>query len=241
MFGIKVVLPTIVFCVWSCGWAECVSDEEIATRIVLANSYVDDWRAAARDMRSAIELCGSDSNRLCQIVRGIAETNTDVRHVGTAMRMLTRYGSSAQLPYLYSVSTNEIRGAQAVKAILRIEGVTTNSILAVSNCLAHAEIDIYERYKAFYDFIERVYRLAPNNPNRYSGIAYINSYVRNENMGCEGIDKLLIKVDPAYRWSKRRLADLRSAVNRGVHEYQIRYITNAINELVAYPEANLPE
>lgn len=241
MFSVKAMLPIIIMGIGFCGLAECVSDEEIATRIVLANSYVDDGRAAARDMRYAIGLCGSDSNRLCQIVRGIAETNANVRHVGTAMRMLTRYGTPAQLPYLYSVVTNEIRGAEAVKGILRIEGITTNSIQVLSNCLACAEIDIYERYKAFYDFVERVYRLASNDPNRNSGIAYINSYVRNENMGCKGIDKLLVKVDPAYRLSKRRLADLRSAINRGVHEFQIGYITNAINELVAYPEANLPE
>ena len=34
---------------------------------------------------------------------------------------------------------------------------------------------------------------------------------------------------------------LRSAYGLGVSQYQIAYVTNAINELVAYPEADLPE
>ena len=241
MFSIKVMLPIIVMGIGLCGLAECVSDEEIATRIVLANSYVDDGRAAARDMRYAIGLCGSDSNRLCQIVGGIAETNANVRHVGTAMRMLTRYGTSAQLPYLHSVSTNEIRGAQAVKAILRIEGVTTNSILAVSNCLAQMEIDVHDRYVLFCDFANRVYHLETNNACRVFGLDYIHRHALIENSFCLVVDEELIKHEPAYRRSKRRLAVLRSVHALGVNEFQLGYVTNAINELVAYPEVNLPE
>ena len=34
---------------------------------------------------------------------------------------------------------------------------------------------------------------------------------------------------------------MRSVFNLGVSQFQIAYVTNAINELVAYPEAELPE
>ena len=55
------------------------------------------------------------------------------------------------------------------------------------------------------------------------------------------IDTALIDADNTYRHSKRRLADLRAAYPRCFNEYQTNYVTNAINELVAYPEANLPD
>ena len=241
MLSVKAMLPIIVMGIGFCGLAECVSDEEIATRIVLANSYVDDGRAAARDMRYAIGLCGSDSNRLCRIVRGIAETNANVRHVGTAMRMLTRYGTPAQLPYLYSVSTNSVRGAEAVKAILRIEGVTTNSILAVSNCLAQASIDDHERYLAFRNLIESLYRLNPDDSCRVFGLSYVQRHVLTANEYCLGVDYELKKHDSTYGVSKRRLAVLRSVCALEINDFQRNAVTNAINELVAYPEANLPE
>lgn len=38
-----------------------------------------------------------------------------------------------------------------------------------------------------------------------------------------------------------RLARILAAYPRCFNEYQTNYVTNAINELVAYPEANLPD
>ena len=235
----KIVMTVFVFGALF-SFAETHSDEKIKSVIVGAWCYIDNPNASERAFNAAFALCESDTNRFARLLSEIALTNVNL-FAETAVNVLGYYGTPAQLPYLYSVVTNEIRGAEAAKAILRIEGVTTNSILAVSNCIKRIEIDDYERYKAFRDFVEKVYCLAADNPNRNIGIGLINDHVRNENMYCKGIDKLLIKVDPSYRTSKRRLADLRSAINRGVHEFQLNYITNAINELVAYPEADLPE
>ena len=47
--------------------------------------------------------------------------------------------------------------------------------------------------------------------------------------------------DESYRMSRRRLAVLRSVRDLEINSYQLNYVTNAINELVAYPEADLPE
>ena len=70
----------------------------------------------------------------------------------------------------------------------------------------------------------------------------------------------LCEADPSYKYTKRRLAALRSyeanlsgyfnslpdtseSYQRRVlvFSYQTNYLANAINELVAYPEANLPD
>ena len=66
-------------------------------------------------------------------------------------------------------------------------------------------------------------------------------YARSANRYVMDVDAVFIETDSTYRNSKRRLAVLRSAYGLGVSQYQIAYVTNAINELVAYPEADLPE
>ena len=50
-----------------------------------------------------------------------------------------------------------------------------------------------------------------------------------------------MSADLSYRLSKRRLPVLRGVQENGIDEYDIFYVTNAINELVAYPEVDLPD
>ena len=217
-----------------------VDDQKIKRVIFGSWCYIDNMNAAERAFDSAWNMCGGDSNRFSRLLYEISLTN-DVRHASSAMRLLAHFGTSAQLPYLYSVSTDEIRGAQAVKAILRIEGVTTNSILAVSNCLAQTVINDHERYLAFRDLVERLYRLNPEDSCREFGLNYIRRHALTANEYCLGVDYELKKRDLTYAVSKRRLAVLRSVLALELNDHQRNAVTNAINELVAYPEANLPE
>ncbi|MBE6381941.1 MAG: hypothetical protein E7049_02880 [Lentisphaerae bacterium] len=66
-------------------------------------------------------------------------------------------------------------------------------------------------------------------------------FARNVNTMNVGVDGALIQADPTYRFSKRRLSVMRGAQLRLVNEVQSNYVSNAINELVAYPEAELPD
>jgi hypothetical protein len=51
-----------------------------------------------------------------------------------------------------------------------------------------------------------------------------------------------LRDDDSYRYSKRRLRVLLNAdLQRRPYPFQVNYVTNAINELVAYPEADLPD
>ena len=66
------------------------------------------------------------------------------------------------------------------------------------------------------------------------------------------LDMTLCDADQGFHFSKRRLAVLRKAFQRvstelesvaaaSCYEFQTNYLVNAIDELVAYPEANLPD
>jgi hypothetical protein len=87
---------------------------------------------------------------------------------------------------------------------------------------------------------------------------YYNRFVNVTSPNC--VDVGLCDADPSYKYTKRRLADLHlyeanvSGYFNGlpdtsesyqrrvlVFAYQTNYLANAINELVAYPEADLPD
>ena len=67
------------------------------------------------------------------------------------------------------------------------------------------------------------------------------AFARDINTMNVGVDETLRTVDPTCRFSRRRLSVMRSARERLVNEVQSNYVANAINELVAYPEADLPD
>ena len=69
-----------------------------------------------------------------------------------------------------------------------------------------------------------------------------NAFATTHNRNYYWLDHLLMQDDASYRYSKRRLQVLRSAdILHCPYPYQVNFVTNAINELVAYPEANLSD
>ena len=216
------------------------SDEEIKDKIVGSGQYIDNYILAREAFRHARECCEDDTNRFAQLLFEIAQTN-DTRMAGRMINLLGTYGTSAQLPFLYSMASNEQHGATAVKSILRLEGVTSNSVDVTGMYLSMTNVDFEYRADASKALLRAaapscvttgICQMARNCALRYARSA--NRYVMD-------VDAVFIETDSTYRNSKRRLAVLRSAYGMGVSQYQIAYVTNAINELVAYPEADLPE
>ena len=63
----------------------------------------------------------------------------------------------------------------------------------------------------------------------------------SQNVYHDWLDAGLVRADPSFRRSKRRLRALRAIAVRETDQRDLAYVTNAIAELVAYPEADLPE
>ena len=72
-------------------------------------------------------------------------------------------------------------------------------------------------------------------------ISNLIEYASLQNHSPERIDRSIRRLDSTYERSKRRLGVLRAVQNLGVNEWQTTFVTTAIRELEAYPEANLPE
>ena len=215
-------------------------DSHIKSMIVDSECYIDNSRASERMYNNARMRCAGDTNRFARLLFELAQTNK----VYLADRMICLLGfdgTSAQLPFLYSMATNEQHGASAVKSILRLEGVTSNSVDVTDMYLSMTNIVQRDRSEICGFFFNAVKTSNVSVAIKERGECVALRYARSANLYFRRMDEAMISTEPAYRNSKRRLAVLRSAYSLGVSQYQIAYVTNAINELVAYPEADLPE
>lgn len=187
---------------------------------------------------------GGDTNRLARILAECAQTN-DERVVESALEQLVKYGTFEQLPFLYSCVTNSNIGDKAIKSILRIEGITSNSVAAVRSYLSFTNAitrqQAYDRAIASRQFLGAMQNSAASTELKAAGLQIVRAFAADINTSNSIVDEALIAADDTYRYSKRRLAVMRAAYPRCFNEYQTNYVTNAINELVAYPEANLPD
>lgn len=215
-------------------------DDWIKDMVIVSGQFIHGGEPTRRMFENAKSQCEGDTNRFARLLSELAQTN-DVRIADRMIRCLGRHGTTAQLPFLYSMATNEQHGVSAVKSILRLEGVTSNSVDVTGMYLSMTNVDFEYRADACKALLRAaapscvttgICQMARNCALRYARSA--NRYVMD-------VDAVFIETDSTYRNSKRRLAVLRSAYGLGVSQYQIAYVTNAINELVAYPEADLPE
>ena len=215
------------------------SDEKIKRMIVDSESYIDNSRASERMYNNARMRCAGDTNRFARLLYELAQTN-NVYLSDRMISMLGFDGTSVQLPFLYSMATNEQHGATAVKSILRLEGVTSNSLAVADRCLSNKTIKEPERLDVCRTIVDLAFAVTTPTNDQVRALSYVHCHART----CDypaGLDQSLLRHDPSYRLSRRRLSILRDVYVHGVDQWDIGYVTNAINELVAYPEANLPE
>ena len=220
--------------------ADSVSDDEIRDMIVHSGFYIDNARAAKEEFQGAKDLCAGDTNRFARILCELAQTN-HVRIADRMIRCLGRHGTTAQLPFLYSMASNSQYGASAVKSILRLEGLTSNSVDVTGMYLSMTNVDFEYRADVCKTLLRATANVSDSQEMRQAGRECALRYARNANRYVWDVDTVFIETDSTYRNSRRRLEVLRSAYSLGVSQYQIAYVTNAINELVSYPEADLPE
>ena len=260
----SILLALVAAC--TTGFAEASSDAELLDEIVQFHrprGGDEPGRGGRRPELIEVLDIGGDTNRLAGLLAELAQTN-DIWNANMAMRELEKYGTPAQLPFLYSCATNPAVGERAVKAVLRIEGVTSNSLAMVQNFVSLTNgfplMKSDNRSDLCRDIVKMVF--ADNDLSDYRTFAMdiACAFAGDVNVMPKGIDKTLVEVDPSFRFTKRRLAILRSAQVRlgerfqgidtnGVHfaaeshiyDVQTNFLASAINELVAYPESNLPD
>ena len=194
-------------------------------------------------IRKTLRMADNDTNRFARVLRELAVENTN--QTRRAIRSLGIYATHDSLPFLYSYATNAQYGADALKAVLAIEGVNSNSLAVVQSylMLTNEAVCIDRGGATVCAALVKCARQEGVDANcRTNALAVANAFATTHNRNYYWLDHLLMQDDSSYRYSKRRLQVLRSAdILHCPYPYQVNFVTNAINELVAYPEANLPD
>ena len=217
-------------------------DAEIKAQFVFAGRC-----RHAEDMDSnydyAFRMAVGDTNRYVRVLSELAEENTN-----QTRRVIDEFfyrKPPQSLPFLYSYATNAQYGAYALKSIFAIEGVNSNSVAATRDYLSITNAFTQQMDYDRSDVCEWLLKEVSTSTNlvylKSSCLAAAVDYAQNVSMMHKSLDEAICAADPTYQHSKRRLAVMRAAQNRCWNPMLTNYVTNAINELVAYPEANLPD
>ena len=219
------------------------SDDEVKAQFVEAGMFCH-AEFIRRGNRRAFEMAGCDTNRYARILRELAVENTNETKRVIA-NLGNKYKTPDSLPFLYSYATNAVYGAKALKSVFAIEGVNSNSVAATCGYLAVTNAFTQQMDYERSDVCEWLLKEVSTSPSlTYLKPLCLNAavdYAHNISIMHKSLDEAICAADPTYRHSKRRLAVMRSAQNRCWNPMLTNYVTNAINELVAYPEADLPD
>ena len=217
-----------------------VSDSQISEMLLRSARVIDNDEVADRMVRLAESLCEHDTNRFERLICELAQTN-DTRIANQMIQLLGTYGSPTDLPFLRVASTNDVAGMSAINSVLLLSGITATSISDLDKFLKEGRTDCMQKIYVCESFFNWSNRPSVSQEMRDRLREVLMSYgMSNSNVSVQ-FDRLMCGIDSTYRNSRRRLRILRSVSRIHMLPYQISYVTNAINELVAYPEANLPE
>ena len=183
--------------------------------------------------------CEGDTNRYLRIAKETAASNTNFAYM--AIALVEKHGSIGDLPFLYQY-TNDVRCAGgALEVILKLGGLTEEAVDAANAYIASTnEFVLYRSNVA-----SELFRAAANSSvtNNLKTLAASNALTFVRNSSCVDYNDIRFrKADSSYKYSKRRLSVLRAVLPKCLgHDNLMNYTTNAINELVAYPESALPD
>ena len=212
---------------------QIASDEEVKKDIIF---YIQPKCSQSRNDTKLVDtyFINGNTNRLLRLLSDLIKTN-DEWICTRSMWQYGKYATKSELPFLYSCATNWFRGEYAMSAILRIEGVTTNSLSVMENFLSLTNIassGLQRRDEICCDFIRHEWaRTTEEDELRKSVKDVVYKYASHDNQCHEWLDKALMKGDDTYRYSQRRLNVFTSITNRWINPYSYNYVTNAIKEL----------
>lgn len=219
-----------------------VADAQLRDVLNRAVCFIDDPKGGPGEVSHAIRLAGGDTNRVVALMKQLIGEGPESDGVaGFYISEIGKYATDADLPFLYQQVSRANVCETAVNAIIRVEGITTGSVDRI--CMLLPRGDPTNRY-----VVSSWITLSAAVRDRCLDVSVQSMMISNaveyaswQNVFPDRIDQSIMRLDPGYRTSRRRLGALRAITTIGVHPSRTNYVANAINELVAYPEANLPE
>ena len=214
--------------------------DEIRRHIKLSAGVIDNPQIARNELAYALSLCGSDTNRFVEEIKVVIE-DVNASRKSRLLREVGVYGSAADLDFLTACATNEMCGASAVRAMLDISGLTSNVINTAMSVCSNRIVDCDEKVQICAAVWKKACAHGTSPDIADYGRNRILAYAATAGENVSWLDFYLRSIDHGYRYSNRRLAVLRAVNELHIDVDQRNFVTNAINELVAYPESALKD
>ena len=221
--------------------AETVYDDAtISRRLIYSDGFF--CGDANRTERNWIltTCCNNDTNRYVRVAKETAVTNESFKL--TAVDIVCRHGGADDVPFLYQCTNNTQTAARALIGILQLGGLTEDSVAAASAYLASTNtVCADEKDTVACSLFRCAVKSSASAELKALALSNVFAFARTSSSPRSN-DSVFQGIDPTYKYSKRRLSVLRAVLPRCQHVPELNtYVTNAISELVAYPEANLPD
>ena len=219
------------------------SDEEVKKDIIF---YIQPKCSQSRNDTKLVDtyFINGNTNRLLRLLSDLIKTN-DEWICTRSMWQYGKYATKSELPFLYSCATNSMCGDRALNTIISLDGISSNLLQTVGQYFSitngFSVDDDANRSRFAEDLLKRVYRTESLFSYREQVFNMTREFALNVNLMHVSVDKALMRADPTYENSKRRLNVMRGARERCISEFLTNYVTNVINKLEIYPEENLSE
>ena len=209
--------------------ATCVDDAAIKACLAKSARYLHSDMAEYVQV-SALEECDFDTNRFLRLVKEVALAEPDCNRM--MLRLVGKYGSSNDIDFVAIYLTSGKVGRTAVESYYHIVGPTSNLVIA-----ATSYFDVGTPASESDKCTEAEWLMRYFNSNEvglelklllYDAVVDFAMTVTNS---CREIDRQILWYYPSYSNSVERLTILTNAVARGVSEYELRYLTNAIHHI----------
>ena len=235
---IKKCIALLILMLLVTAVAENFTDAEVKRHIWAECSVIDGVEYAEWQYKVAMRKCEWDTNRFVRLVKELVPSAK-----GTTKYNLFNevgwHGGVSDLPYLQGYLTDAELAAPAARGIMRICGVTSNSIDCVNGLLCMTNMPQTVRSEVCGDLFWTVCGQGVSSEVREYGVSNALVYAKTANRSFENMDWRMCMADSGYKYSHERLAVLRSVKDPMAHPSLYQYITNSIRELVEYPESNL--
>ena len=184
--------------------------------------------------------CEGDTNRYLRIAKDTGLS--DPRFMPLAISIVDKFGRADDVPFLYQCTNELACASRALQCALKVGGLTEESIAAAQFYLANTNV-LYLGEGCY--VAESLMRCVAHGSEPMELKAHASeialAYARTSR-DVRYNDICFKNADPSYKYSKRRLSVLRAALPLcSQSDVLVNYTTNAINELVAYPESALPD
>ena len=241
----KTTLIITVLLIVQFAFAETLiaSDEEVKKDIIF---YIQPKCSQSRNDTKLVDtyFINGDTNRLLRLLSDLIKTN-DEWICTRSMWQYGKYATKSELPFLYSCATNSMCGDRALNTIISLDGISSNLLQTVGQYFSitngFSVDDDANRSRFAEDLLKRVYRTEALLPYREQVFNMTREFALDVNLMHVSVDKALMRADPTYENSKRRLNVMRGARERCISDFLTNYVTNVINKLEMYPEENLPD